>query len=146
MGDVERVVEVLQPEVDVVDFAPVHTLELQDVTQSTGRALPQIGRHVAASGSISKSTGRDTHDHSRSLHGNEVDRDRADMWEISYNVKHPGDMEVRHSAFAGIGRTYQLPLPHPRSRAAFVTPGVSSARISGSGGGYLPMTSMNMMC
>lgn len=111
-----------------------------------GHGLPQIGWHVAVSGSISKSTGCDTQEHSRILHGNEVDCDGADMWEISCDVKNPSDVEVRHRAFAGIGRTYQLPLPQPRSRAAFVTPGVSSARTSGSGGGYLPMTSMNMMC
>ncbi len=88
----------------------------------------------------------ETHGHLQVLHGNEVHCDRAAMWEVPCDVKYPGNMWSEEVLVADTRRTYQLPLPHPRSTTVFVTPGVSSAKISGSTGGYLPITSMNMMC
>ena len=80
------------------------------------------------------------------LHGNEVDCDRCTVWEIPGHVQNPVHAGFRHDAgeVGANGSTDQLPLPHPKSTAAFGSS--SEARISGRGGGYLPMTSMNMRC
>ena len=81
------------------------------------------------------------------LHGNQVDRDRAAVRKVPRHIKYPGDALLRQSRpDAREQITCQLPLPQPRSMHVFGSPGVSSARIWASGGGYLPMTSMNMMC
>lgn len=78
------------------------------------------------------------------LHGYQVNSHSTDMRKISCDVQYPDDAVKGVRKRIDI-RTYQLPLPQPRSTHDFVSPG-TSARTSCIGGAYLPMTSMNMIC
>lgn len=85
--------------------------------------------------------------HSHYLHGDEVDRNTRAMGEIPCYIQDPNGRvsivgKVRLSA-----KAHQQPLPQPKSRQATGrSPGAGTASTSSIGGGYRPMTSVNIKC
>ena len=151
MCDVKFVIEMLQAEVNVVHFTPGEGQGLRCGLGSSSEhavAYLQFGGIVLLGENAQGRIFLNGASHLQHLHRNQIHCYGAAMRKVAGYVENPA-YGRRPKVKAGLREprkpSYQLPLPQPRSTHVLCSPG-DSASTSLSGGGYLPITSLNMAC